>query len=92
LTDVDLAKGELHVRQRADRYNAIGFPKSGSSTRTIPIGPLVVNTLREWKLKCPGHDTGKKDAKGDPIKEPHLVFPTRTGRIASRSNIIIAVL
>lgn len=29
---------------------------------------------------------------GNPIKEQHLVFPTRTGRIASRSNIIIAVL
>ncbi len=91
-TDVDLAKAELQVRQRADRYNAIGLPKSRSSTRTIPIGPFVVNTLREWKLKCPGRDTGKKDAQGDTIKEPHLVFPTRTGRIASRSNIIIAVL
>jgi integrase len=91
-TDVDLAKGELQVRQRADRYNAIGRPKSRLSTRTIPIGPFVVNTLREWKLKCPGRDTGKKDAEENPIKEQHLVFPTRTGRIASRSNIIIAVL
>jgi integrase len=91
-TDVDLARGELRVRQRADRYNTIGRPKSRSSTRTIPIGPFVVNTLREWKLKCPGQNTGKKDAKGAPIKEQHLVFPTRTGRIASRSNIIIAVL
>jgi integrase len=90
--DVDLDKGELHVRQRADRYNTIGRPKSRSSTRTIPIGPFVVNTLREWKLKCPGRDTAKKDADGNPIKEQHLVFPTRTGRIASRSNIIIAVL
>jgi integrase len=91
-TDLDLAKRELHVRQRADRYNAIGRPKSKSSTSTIPIGPFVVNTLREWKLKCPGRDTGKKDAEGNPIKDQHLVFPTRTGRVASRSNIIIAIL
>lgn len=63
-----------------------------SSTRTIPIGPFVVNTLREWKLKCPRRDTGKKDAEGNPIKDQHLVFPTRTGRIASRSNIAITVL
>jgi integrase len=91
-TDVDLAKGELSVRQRADRYNAIGRPKSRASTRTIPIGPFVVNTLREWKLKCPGRDIGKADPEGISIKEQHLVFPTRTGRIASRSNIIIAVL
>src|SRR5215470_16565375 len=36
--DIDLVKGEVHVRQRADRYNAIGPPKSASSVRTIPIG------------------------------------------------------
>jgi integrase len=91
-TDVDLTKGEIHVRQRADRYNAIGKPKSWSGTRTIPIGPFVVNTLREWKLKCPSRDGGKRTENGEPIKEQHFVFPTRTGRIASRSNIIIAVL
>src|SRR5260370_2864291 len=91
-TDVDLAKGELRVRQRADRYNAIGHPKSPSSTRTIPIGPFIGNWLRGWILKCPGRDAGNKDAEGNPIKEQHLVFPTRTGQIASRSNIIIAVL
>jgi integrase len=31
--DVDLAKRELHVRQRADRYLAIGKPKSESGER-----------------------------------------------------------
>jgi integrase len=67
-------------------------PKSQSSTRAIPIGPFVVNILRDWKLKCPGRNTGTKDADGNPIKEKHFVFPIRTGRIASRSNIIIAVL
>ena len=41
--DVDLKKGELHVRQRADRYNEIGKPKSESGERVIPLGPLVVN-------------------------------------------------
>jgi integrase len=91
-TDIDLAKGEVTVRQRADRYNTMGPPKSQSSARTIPVGPFVVNTLREWKLKCPGRDTGERDADGNVIKEQQFVFPTRTGRIASRSNIIIAVL
>ena len=51
--DVDLAKRELHVRQRADRYLAIGSPKSEAGERTIPLPPIVVNTLREWKLVCP---------------------------------------
>jgi len=26
--DIDLKRGEIHVRQRADRYNEIGPPKS----------------------------------------------------------------
>ena len=66
--DVDLKRGELHVRQRADRYNKIGAPKSHSGERTIPLGPMVVNTLREWRLACP---KGNLD----------LVFPTATGHI-----------
>src|SRR5262245_20004555 len=41
--DVDLKRGELHVRQRADRYNEIGKPKSKSGSRTVPLGPLVLN-------------------------------------------------
>jgi integrase len=72
--DVDLKRGELHVRQRADRYNKIGAPKSHSGERTIPLGPFVVNALREWKLACPKSEAG-------------LVFPTRTGRIHHHTNI-----
>jgi integrase len=51
--DVDLKKGELHVRQRADRFGVIGKPKSQSGDRTIPLGPLVLNTLKEWRVACP---------------------------------------
>ena len=51
--DVDLNKGELHVRQRADRWNVIGKPKTEAGERVIPLGPLVLNTLREWKMACP---------------------------------------
>src|SRR3984957_18391974 len=50
--DVDLAKRELHVRQRADRSPAIGSPKSVPGERSVPLPPIVVNTLREWKLAC----------------------------------------
>jgi len=48
--DVDLKGNELHVRQRADRYNAIGAPKSESGERTVPLPPIVANALRELKL------------------------------------------
>src|SRR5215475_8922796 len=49
--DVDLVKGEIHVRQRADRYNEIDAPKSEAGERTVPLPPTVLKTLREWKLK-----------------------------------------
>src|SRR5258708_212678 len=74
--DVDLKAGELNVRQRADRYNTIGPPKSKSSKRTIPIGPFVVNTLREWQLACP-HE---------------LAFPNGAGNLERHENIIVRAL
>jgi integrase len=74
-TDVNLKAGELHVRQRADRYNVIGAPKSASSTRTIPLPPEVVAALKVWKLACP---------KG----ELDLVFPTSTGAIMYHRSML----
>jgi integrase len=75
--DVDLNKGELHVRQRADKYNAIGRPKSAAGERTIPLTPVLAQELREWKLKCP-----KKDGKLG------LVFPNGEGNVESHANIV----
>src|SRR4029079_844596 len=51
--DVDFVNGFLHVRQRADFYGAIGEPKSAAGHRSVPAGPFVLNTLREWKLRLP---------------------------------------
>jgi integrase len=73
--DTDLKRGLIHVRQRADRYNAIGSPKSEAGERTIPLGPFVLNALREWKLACPASALG-------------LVFPTSRGRIIRHENIV----
>ena len=73
--DVDLKKSELHVRQRADRYNSIGKPKSESGDRTVPLGPLVLNALRGWRLAC---TKGTRD----------LVFPNGRGNIESHANIV----
>jgi integrase len=72
--NVDLKKAELHVRQRADRYGAIGRPKSASGERIVPL-PLAANALREWKLQCPNSESG-------------LVFPTGVGTIENHTNII----
>ena len=37
--DVDLKRGEIHVRQRADRYNKFGKPKSEAGERTVRSRP-----------------------------------------------------
>ena len=74
-SDIDLKTGELHVRQRADRYGKIGAPKSGSSRRTIPLAPDLLTALKKWKLACPNGEAG-------------LVFPTRTGRIDHHANML----
>ena len=50
--DVNLKAGELHVRQRADRYNAIGEPKSEAGNRVVPFGPVVANTLLSGVEAC----------------------------------------
>jgi integrase len=52
--DVDFTVKAIEVRQRADRFNKIGPFKSAAAAREIPMGPYLANTLREWKLVCPG--------------------------------------
>ena len=47
--DVDLKANELHIRQRADRWNRIGPPKSDSGTRKIPFGADLALALKGWK-------------------------------------------
>src|SRR5215475_6092164 len=76
--DVDLQAGELHVRQRADRYNEMGKPKSEAGERVIPLGPFVVNTLREWRLACPKGELG-------------LVFPNAVGKIWGHAGIVLSM-
>jgi integrase len=74
-TDVDLKQSKLHVSQRADKYLDIGKPKSEAGERTVPLPPMVVNMLREWKLRCPKSEHG-------------LAFPTGAGEIEHHANIL----
>src|SRR5262249_31213452 len=74
--DVDLQHGMLRVRQRADRYNQIGSPKSWAGQRDVPIPPIAINALKAWKLACPN--------KGD----DGLVFGTRTNTPVAHSYIV----
>jgi integrase len=74
--DVDFKRGLLHVRQRADRYGTIGNPKSEAGEREVPVGPLVINTLREWRLQSGGD----------------LVFANAAGKPEDHSNLVQRVL
>jgi integrase len=74
-SDVDLTRAELHVRQRADCFRAIGPPKSESGERTVPLLPLLVTTLKTHRLACP---KGKLD----------LVFPNTVGNVEYHRHIV----
>jgi integrase len=65
--------GAITVEQRADRFGTIGSPKSESGHRTIPVGPLVANTLRRLKAQA-----GKL----------MLVFGTASDKPENHSNIV----
>ncbi|MCX5579439.1 tyrosine-type recombinase/integrase [Kaistia terrae] len=86
--DVDLEKREIRVHRRADRFNAIGKPKSASSERTVPAPPIVINTLREWKLACPRATSRRTDPSGKPIMVLDLVFPNGAGKVEQLNNIV----
>ncbi len=73
--DIDLEARSISVHQRADEFREIGPPKSSAARRTVPIPPLVVNTLKEWKLACPRGELG-------------LAFPNGRGLIESHANIV----
>src|SRR5262249_2658272 len=72
-SDVDLRGGELHVRQRADRYGTIGPPKSAAGKRTVPLPPMLVAALREHCLASPKN-------------ELDLVFANSRGNIEHRQH------
>ncbi|WP_037471608.1 tyrosine-type recombinase/integrase [Sinorhizobium fredii] len=89
--DVDLERREIRVHQRADEFGEIGPPKSEAGERTIPIPPIVVNALREWKLAYSRPIIGKDD-DGKPIREDakphHLIFANGAGKVESHANIV----
>jgi integrase len=72
--DVNFEHKVAHVRQRANLWGEIGAPKSAAGHREIPMSPMVVNVLKEWRLACP---------KG----EGNLVFPNGAGNVENHGNI-----
>lgn len=75
--DVDLKEkeGVISIQQRADAWGNIGRPKSRAGVRDIPLAPMVINALKEWRLACPS-------------SELDLVFPNRSGGVMNHSNFL----
>ncbi|WP_074078439.1 site-specific integrase [Microvirga massiliensis] len=65
---------QIQVRRRADPWGRIGSPKTAASRRTVPIGPRLVQILKEWEPKCPSSDL-------------RLMFPNGKGKVESTANI-----
>lgn len=64
--NLDLEAGELHVRERADRYNVLGPPKTEAGERTVPLTPMLVTTLKAWKLETGGKGLVFGNGRGNP--------------------------
>ena len=71
---VDLDRGVIQVRQRADETCEIGKPKSRAGYRDIPMAPKVKSALTEWQ------------AEG-PASPQNLVFPNGAGKVQNYANI-----
>jgi integrase len=80
--DVDVEQKLIHVRQRADHWGAMGAPKSAAGDRKIPMSPMVVNALKEWRLACPR--TGAREGAEGRL---WLVFPNGNGNVENHANI-----
>ena len=81
--DVDFEERVIHVRQRANLWGEIGAPKSAAGARQIAMSPMVVNTLKEWRIGCPRLKQGEGE-------EGRLwfVFPAGSGKVESHANIL----
>jgi integrase len=72
--DIDFDAGNLTVSQRADAWFKIGAPKSAAGKRDVPLVPMAINALRQWRLVCPAGELG-------------LAFPNDSGNIEGLPNI-----
>ncbi|APE45252.1 site-specific integrase [Sulfitobacter alexandrii] len=73
-SNLDFTNRVIRVSQRADEYCQIGAPKSRAGGRSIPMAPIVSQTLADWKDRAPESSIG-------------LVFPNSVGKVQNYSNI-----
>jgi len=84
--DIDLALGQLHVRQAAQRVGGVlrfDAPKTRRSRRTIPLPGFCVDALRERKAL----QAKDRLATGSAWVDSGLVFTTRIGTPIEPRNL-----
>lgn len=85
---VDFDQRLIRIRQRADRWGRMGPPKSEAGDRDIPMAPIVLNTLKEWRLACPRHGVEKdRDGRVTNPGELRYVFPTPSGAVMDHAMV-----
>jgi integrase len=71
-SSVDLERRVIEITQRADYRGKLGSPKSRAGVRTVPLAPMALNALKQWKLACPRSE---------------LVFPAKRGGVIVISEV-----
>jgi integrase len=72
--DVDFKQSEIRINQRVDEFGEIGPPKSSAGIRVIPVPPLVVNALKEHRLRQGDRSsTVFANQDGDPRTHTNLI-------------------
>ena len=87
--NVDLDEEVIRVRQRADAWGTIAAPKSKAGVRDIPLTPMVVNTLKEWRGRQKKEWLARLEKRPE-LREngpPALVFPNGNGNVENLTNI-----
>ena len=65
-SNIDWENSQVYIQRTYNNrqwYN----PKSRSSNRRVDIGPMLINTLKKWRLACPAN-------------EEDLIFPNDEGQ------------
>jgi len=74
--DIDIAAGTLSVERRVDAYGEEGPPKSDAGTRQVPLSSMLLQSLKEWRLRS--KFSGNDD----------LIFPNKKGRYMCHDNLV----
>jgi integrase len=74
--DIDFDNQELCIERRIDSYGEEGPPKSAAGIRGIPLSGMLVQQLREWRLRSIFPD------------ENDFIFPNKKGRHTCHDNLI----